>query len=254
MAQSICEWRTVWVTGASSGLGYELAKLLSGDAEHVAVSARSVGPLKELEASHSNVTAYPVDVIDIDAVGACVEKIETTYGFIDLAVLNAGTWQLMDAADIDLKAVQYGIEVNYMGIINALHSVLPGMLSRGQGHISITASVSGYRGLPGAIAYGPTKAALINLAETLRLELAPHGIVVSLINPGFVDTPMTQNNPFPMPGLIPAQLAARKMLVGLKRQKFEISFPLGFVFAMKLLSHLPYSLYFWIVRRFVMRK
>jgi len=254
MAQASPFWGIAWVTGASSGLGYEFAKLLSAEAEHVVVSARSTDSLNNLATNNANVTAFPVDVSDVDAIAACVKKIEIVHGPIDLAVLNAGTWQLMDTADFDLKAVRQGIEVNYMGICNALDAILPGMLSRGRGHISITASVSGYRGLPGAIAYGPTKAALINLAETLRLELAPHGIVVSLVNPGFVDTPMTRSNPFPMPGLMPVALAANKMLAGLKRRKFEIVFPISFVLAMKLLRLLPDVGYFWFVRRFVMKK
>jgi short-subunit dehydrogenase len=254
VTKAVHSWGTVWVTGSSSGLGYELAKLLSDEAEHVAVSARSVDRLNNLAENFTNIMPFPVDVTDAAGVVACVDKVESDCGPIGLAVLNAGTWRMMDAAEFDLRAIRQGIEVNYMGIINALHVVLPRMLSRGHGHISITASVSGYRGLPGAIAYGPTKAALINLAETLRLELAPHGIVVSLVNPGFVDTPMTQENRFPMPGLMPAKLAAKKMLVGLKRRQFEIVFPFSFVSAMKLLRLLPNAGYFWVVRRFVMKK
>lgn len=254
MAQRSLPWKCAWVTGASSGLGYELAGLLTREAAHVAVSARSGEALDTLAGEHGNVSAYALDVSDAQAVGACVEKIEAAHGPIDLAVLNAGTWQLMKAAEFDLKAVRQGIEVNYLGVCNALDAILPGMIARRRGHISITASVSGYRGLPGSLAYAPTKAALINLAEILRLELAPYGIVVSLVNPGFVDTPMTRENRFPMPGLMPVKLAAGKMLAGLKQQKFEIVFPVGFVMAMKSLRLLPHIGYFWVVRRFLMKK
>ena len=172
-------------------------------------------------------------------------------GPIDLAVLNAGTWKMMGVDDFDLAAIRRGVEVNYMGVVNALDALLPRMLERGRGHIAIVASVAGYRGLPNSLAYGPTKAALINLAETLQTELAPRGITVSVVNPGFVDTPMTRDNPFPMPGIIPAPEAAQALLAGLRRKRFEIAFPRGFAAAMKILRLLPNALFFWVVRRFI---
>ena len=153
----------------------------------------------------------------------------------------------------DLAAIRKGAEVNLMAVMNALDALLPRMIKRRAGHIAIVASVAGYRGLPRSLAYGPTKAALINLAETLNAELAPHGITVSIINPGFVDTPMTQGNPFPMPGIVSARKAAEEILAGLTRGKFEIAFPRGFVFGMKLLKILPDWLYFPFIRRFIMR-
>jgi len=127
-------------------------------------------------------------------------------------------------------------------------------LARKKGHIAITASVAGYRGLPGAIAYSPTKAALINLAEILHAELSPQGITISLVNPGFVDTPMTQDNPFPMPQIITSKQAATRMLEGLKKQKFEINFPYRFTLMMKLLRILPDTVFFWLMRRLTGKK
>jgi short-subunit dehydrogenase len=247
-------WKTVWITGASSGIGLELARLLDGNVTHLAVSARSQDKLNALAAQCKNVISYPLDVTDADAVTASVGDIETTAGPIDLAVLNAGSWQLMDIADLDLSAIRTGIEVNYMGVVHAINALLPGMLARGAGHIVIVASVAGYRGLPRSVAYGPTKAALINLAETLRTELGPRGITVSLVNPGFVDTPMTRDNPFPMPGIIPAKEAAQRLLVGLERGKYEIVFPRAFVFAMKLLRLLPNAMFFWVARTFLLKR
>ena len=247
-------WQTAWITGASSGIGRELATLLDGKLAHVAVSARSGDSLETLAAQCSTVVAYPLDVTDADAVVACVGDIEAAAGPIDLAVLNAGAWQLMDVAELDLAAIRTGIEVNYMGVVHAINALLPGMLARGRGHIAIVASVAGYRGLPRSAAYGPTKAALINLAETLRTELVPRGITVSVVNPGFVDTPMTRDNPFPMPLIISAQQAAQSLLSGLQRQQSEIIFPRAFVFAMKLLRLLPNAAFFWVCRTFLLRR
>ena len=216
MGEAHIAWKTAWITGASSGIGLELARLLDGKVTHLAVSARSQDKLSKLAAQ-----------------------------------CNAGVWQLMDVAELDLKAIRTGIEVNYMGVVHAINALLPGMLARGAGQIAIVASVAGYRGLPRSAAYGPTKAALINLAETLRTELAPRGITVSVVNPGFVDTPMTRDNPFPMPNIISAKDAAQSLLAGLERRKYEIIFPRAFVFAMKLLRLLPNAMYFWVARNFL---
>jgi len=254
MGEAHIAWKTAWITGASSGIGLELARLLDGKVTHLAVAARSQDKLSKLAAQCKNVVSYPLDVTDADAVVDSVGDIEAAAGPIDLAVLNAGVWQLMDVAEHDLKAIRTGIEVNYMGVVHAINALLPGMLARGAGQIAIVASVAGYRGLPRSAAYGPTKAALINLAETLRTELAPRGITVSVVNPGFVDTPMTRDNPFPMPNIISAKDAAQSLLAGLERRKYEIIFPRAFVFAMKLLRLLPNAMYFWVVRTFLSKR
>lgn len=254
MEQKLSAWDTVWITGASSGLGLELAKQLNDRVGHLAVSARSADMLSDIAGALANANSYPLDVSDAKAVKKCVSGIEAAAGPIDLAILNAGVWQIMDAETLDVDAVRRGIDVNYMGVVHAISAVLPGMLERGRGHIAIIASVSGYRGLPRAAAYGPTKAALINLAETLHAELAPRGIVVSIVNPGFVDTPMTRGNPFPMPGLMPVEIAAARLLSGLERQKYEVVFPRRLVYVMKLLRLLPNALFFWVIRTFVMSK
>lgn len=254
MGEAHIAWKTAWITGASSGIGLELARLLDGKVAHLAVSARSQDKLSKLAAQCKNVVSYPLDVTDANAVADSVGDIEAAAGPIDLAVLNAGVWQLMDVAELDLKAIRTGIEVNYMGVVHAIDALLPGMLARGAGQIAIVASVAGYRGLPRSAAYGPTKAALINLAETLRTELAPRGITVSVVNPGFVDTPMTRDNPFPMPNIISAKDAAQSLLAGLERRKFEIIFPRAFVFAMKLLRLLPNAMYFWVARTFLVKR
>jgi len=245
-------WNVAWIVGASSGIGRELATLLDGKAGKVVVSARSADKLDELADAYDTVKPYPLDVSDEHAVAGCVDTIERESGPIDLAVLSAGAWTILDPAEIDIAAIRNGVEVNYMGVVNALAALVPRMRERGRGHIAIVASVAGYRGLPRSAAYGPTKAALINLAETLRSELAPHGITVSVVNPGFVDTPMTRDNPFPMPGIMPAGDAARALLAGLENRHYEIIFPRGFVYALKLLRIVPNRLFFWYVSKFVM--
>ncbi len=141
------------------------------------------------------------------------------------------------------------LDINYLGALHVLDAVLPHLLARGQGHLSLVASVAGYRGLPNSLAYGPTKAALINLAETLYADLRPRGLGVSLVNPGFVETPLTAQNRFPMPGLITPEQAAWAMVQGWQRGRFELHFPKRFTLWMKLWQWLPYRLYLPLVTR-----
>ena len=241
----------VWITGASSGIGRELARRVARTAAHVSVSARSLDKLRSLADECRNISAHPVDVADADAVRGVLEQIRSGHGDIDTAILNAGIWRLMDAVDLDADFARAAMLVNYLGVVNALSVLIPAMRARGRGHIVIVASVAGYRGLPKSISYGPTKAALINLAETLRCELEPLGIRVTLVNPGFVDTPMTQSNPFPMPGIVSADAAAATILEGLRARRYEIVFPTWFAAAMKILRIVPNGAYFWLVRTFV---
>jgi short-subunit dehydrogenase len=155
----------------------------------------------------------------------------------------------MRATAIDLPDLLRHHEVNTVGALHLLHAVIPPMLARGQGHLSLVSSVAGFRGLPQSLAYGPTKAALINLAETLYLDLQPRGLGVSVINPGFVQTPLTAHNDFHMPALISPEEAAQAIVQGWSRGEFEIHFPKRFTRVMKLLRLLPYRLYFAAVRR-----
>jgi short-subunit dehydrogenase len=247
------DWRTVWIVGASSGLGLELAKLLDGRVSTVAVSARSEDSLKALQAKSRTVAAYPLDVTDEEAVARCVREIETAHRPIDLVVLSAGTWEIVSPPDLDVNAFRKSMEVNFMGVVNVLAHVLPAMTSRGEGQVAIVASVAGYRGLPKAAAYGPTKAALINLAESLRPELAAQGVAVSIVNPGFVDTPMTASNEFPMPFLMPADVAAGRLLSGLANKDYEIVFPRRLAWGMKALRLMPNVLFLWVVRKFMLK-
>ena len=243
---ALLPWKVVWVTGASTGIGREIALQLAASGVQVAASARSADKLANIG---SGIAAYPVDVTDVEALKLTVAKIERELGPIDLTIWGAGTYEAVEATEIDPAKFAHMLNTNYMGVINCISAVLPAMLARGSGHMSWIASVSGYRGLPKAAAYGPTKAALISLAESLKPELALKGIAVSIINPGFVETPMTSKNDFPMPFLMKPEDAARRTIAGLAKGKFEIAYPTRFVAILKFMRILPYSLYFWLVTK-----
>ncbi|WP_027834653.1 SDR family NAD(P)-dependent oxidoreductase [Maritalea myrionectae] len=238
----------IWITGASTGIGRALAKKLDADGALVSVSARSEDKLNSLVSEGQNIRAFPVDVTDVSMMNAAIDMIADRAP-IDFVVLGAGAWTIMDSDQMDMAPIRTGMEVNYFGTLNAVDKLIPMMKTRGVGHIAIIASVAGYRGLPRSIAYSPTKAALINLAEILKVELEPHNIGVSIVNPGFVDTPLTQDNPFPMPGLMSADEAADALYKGLAKRKFEISFPFGFTLVMKMLRVAPNWLYLFVMRR-----
>lgn len=251
--QPALPWRTTWIIGASSGLGAALAKLLDGRVGTVAVSARSADSLTALQASTQTLAAYPLDVTDEDAVARCYRDIEKSHGPIDLVVLSAGTWEVVSPPDLDPSAFKKSMDVNFMGVVNVLAKIVPDMMRRESGQIAIVSSVAGYRGLPKAAAYGSTKAALINLAESLYPELAEKGVTLSIVNPGFVDTPMTAVNDFPMPFLMPVDAAAQRLLRGLERKNYEITFPRRFTWMLKALRLLPNAVFFWVVRTFMLR-
>lgn len=242
-------WKTTWITGASTGIGRELALLLAADGVTVAVSARSTEKLDELAGLHPNIKAFPLDVTVPADVEFTYGRIVEAHGPIDLAILNAGIWHPMQASLFDADRVTRSMNVNYLGIVNALAPLIPAMVAAGRGQLALVGSVAGYRGLPKAAAYAPSKAAVIALAEVLRLELQRHGIVVSLINPGFVETPMTAVNDFPMPFMLKPDDAAARILRGLSRGHFEIAFPWQLVAMLKLLRLMPNSLYLRVAGR-----
>jgi short-subunit dehydrogenase len=237
-------WRTAWITGASSGIGRELALQLAQKGVAIAGSARSQDKLRALTAEDGHIGSYPVDVTDRAGLAEIHKRIVSDFGSIDLAILNAGVWHPMRATEYSVELAAESLAVNYLGVSNALEVLIPAMKAAGRGHIALVASVAGYRGLPMAAAYAPSKAAVISLAEVLRLELASHGIIVSLINPGFVDTPMTASNAFPMPFIVEPKDAAGRIIQGLAKRRFEIAFPWQLVTILKLGRILPYSLYF----------
>ncbi len=243
----------VWITGASSGLGREVALQMARSGWRVAVSARNAEALQKLAQEVPNIFVYPADITDAEAIKNTVASIEATHGAIMVAVLNAGTYLPDDATTLDAQVFANTINTNLNGTVHCVAALLPFMLKRGAGQIALVSSVAGYRGLPRSLAYGASKAALNNFAEALWFDVAAKGIKVQLICPGFVRTPLTDKNTFPMPALMEVDAAASRLIAGLGSDKFEITFPRRFTYVLKALSLLPASLYLPLVRWATMR-
>ena len=247
----INNWRskTVWLVGASSGIGRATAHALHVQGAKVIVSARNQQALDTFAAEHPGAMVLAMDASDAVSVEAAAQTVLSA-GPLDLVLYCAGYYKEMRATQFDLANMLRHNQVNYVGALYLLSAVLPHFLARKAGHISLVSSVAGYRGLPQGLAYGPTKAALINLAETLYVDLKDSQVGVSLICPGFVETPLTAQNKFSMPGLIKPEQAADEILRGWAKGQFEIHFPKRFTFFMKALALLPAALYFPVVRKF----
>ncbi len=241
--------RTAWLVGASSGIGRATAERLHARGARVVVSARSAPALDEFVAAHAGSDSIALDVTDREAMRDAAARVVSVHGRLDMVVYCAATYAPMRAEGFDLEVALRHLQVNYVGALHLLDAVLPQLRRQRRGHLSLMASVAGYRGLPQSLAYGPTKAALINLAETLYLDLQPLGVGVSVVNPGFVDTPLTAGNEFRMPALLTPEQAAREIVQGWERGDFEIHFPKRFTLWLKMLRHLAYGPYFAAVRR-----
>jgi NAD(P)-dependent dehydrogenase (short-subunit alcohol dehydrogenase family) len=247
----IPDWRgrVVWLLGASSGIGAACAERLHAAGAQVVVSARRAVVLQAMAQRLPGLHALPCDAGDGESLRAAAADVVRAHGRIDLAAYCAGHYRAQDATQFDLAEMLRHLDINYTGALRWLDVLLPQLLAQGHGHLSLVASVAGYRGLPQALGYGPTKAALNNLADGLYLDLAPRGLGVSVVNPGFVDTPMTAQNRFRMPALVTPEEAARAMVAGWQAGAFEIHFPWRFTAVLKTLSHLGHGAYFRLVRR-----
>lgn len=234
-----------WVIGGSTGIGRACAEALRERGARVAVSARDEAALLAMP----GIVPLPLDVNDTAALSVAAARLQQDWGGLDLMLYCAGTYTPMRATAFALDVALRHDAVNYQGALRALAAVLPMLLAQGRGHIALVSSVAGWGGLPQALAYGPTKAALINLAETLYLDLRPRGLGVHVINPGFVDTPLTRQNTFAMPALQTPQQAAAAILRGLEQGQFDIHFPKRFTLLLKLLRLLPRALYFPLIHR-----
>jgi short-subunit dehydrogenase len=241
----------VWVIGASTGIGAATARSLLSQGARVAVSARNADLLAQVAAGSPRALIEPLDFTDSTQVSAAWERVRKAWNGVDLVLVVAGTHAEIRAWELTESNAMALLHTNLHGVISTVATVLPALLAQGNGALGIVASVAGYRGLPKALIYGASKAALINFSETLYLDLHPRGIGVYLINPGFVKTPLTERNDFSMPHLISAEEAAASLIAGLRAGKFEIHFPKAFTRQLKLLRVLPYRLYFAIVGRLV---
>lgn len=250
----ITNWQgqRVWLIGASTGIGRSLAEALHARGAQVIISARQQASLMEFVAQHPGSQALTLDVTDREAVEHAAQQLNAQGG-LDLVCYCAGHYKPMRADAIDLDELLRHQQVNQTGALHVVAAVVPAMLSAARDgrspHLSLVASVAGLRGLPQSLAYGPTKAALINLAETLFLDLRPKGVAVSVVNPGFVATPLTAQNDFHMPALLTPAQAAQAMLQGWQHGAFQIHFPRRFTAWLQLLRVLPYSWYFALVHR-----
>lgn len=250
----ITNWQDqrVWLIGASTGIGRALAETMHARGAQVIVSARQQEPLLEFQMQHPGSQALLLDVTDREAVANAAHQLNAQGG-LDLVCFCAGHYKPMRADAMDLDELLLHQQVNQIGALHVVAAVVPAMLSAARDgrtpHLSLVASVAGWRGLPQSLAYGPTKAALINLAETLFLDLRPKGVAVSVISPGFVATPLTAQNDFYMPALLTPAQAAQAIVQGWQRGAFAIHFPRRFTFWLQLLRVLPYRWYFALVHR-----
>jgi NADP-dependent 3-hydroxy acid dehydrogenase YdfG len=242
----------VWLTGASSGIGAALVTKLVERGARVAITARRVDLLESIASRGSSLLVVPADVTDAAAVAAAVRRIESEWGGIDLAIFNAGgSVAPSEGREPKFVAHEYvsTMALNYSSVVYGVEAVLPGMLARGSGHIAAVASLAGYRPSAVALPYSVSKAAVIHLMEGLRLSVAGRGVTVTVINPGFVKTPLTARHTFRMPFLIEADDAAERIVRGLERGKGEIHFPAPLSWTVKLLRMLPDGVYARIIRR-----
>ncbi|BDX22394.1 oxidoreductase [Polynucleobacter sp. TUM22923] len=242
----------IWIIGASSGIGEACARALSNAGARVAISARRKERLTALENSVQGITlVVPADITDTAQINTAYQTIVEQWGGVDLLLFVSGVYTPLRADNFDFELARQTVDANLLGPMRAVACVLPDMLKNHSGHIAIVGSVAGYSGLPKALAYGPSKAGIINFCETLYYDLLPEGVSVHMISPGFVATEATAQNDFEMPALITAEEAATEILAGISAGKFDIHFPKRFSGFLKFLRILPYPLYFWFVRRFV---
>ncbi len=239
-----------WVTGAGSGIGRALAKRLAEDGWTVAASARTARDLDSLAAEvPGRITSFLLDVTDEKAAAATGARIEATLGPVELAVFNAGSYFPTTAQEFSVGNFKRTVDVNLMGVVNCMGPVVPTMVARRAGHIAIMGSVAGFVGLPTAASYGATKAALNAMAEAFKPDFDRYGVTITVINPGFVKTPATDKNSFPMPFLIGTDEAVEHIMRGLERKSFAINFPWQMVISIRLLAALPHWAKFAITRR-----
>ncbi len=242
--------KKIWITGASSGIGKALALKFAKEGWIVAISARRENLLNEISESNENIHSFPLDVTDKQKCNNTFQEIINKFENIDICFFSTGTWNPAKEKDIDIDQIEKTMKVNFFGTLNCIKTVEEYFKKRKDGHISIVSSIAGYRGLPNSTGYGPSKAALNNLAESLYFDFGRYNVRVSLISPGFIKTPMTDKNQFKMPFLKTSEYAAEKIYNGLVNgSSFEIDFPKELTMILKILKILPNRLYLYLIKK-----
>ena len=240
--------KVIWITGASSGIGKALALKFANEGWIVAASARRENLLQDLHKENNNIYPFPLDVTNIDQCKSIFKTIIDKFNDIEISIFGTGMHDPKSEKKFNLDKIRKIMEVNYFGTMNSINSVYDYYSDKKSGQISIISSVAGYRGLPAAGAYCASKSALISYAESLHFEMRRRNVRVSIVNPGFIKTPMTDQNDFPMPMIKSPEFAAEQIYIGLTKKKgFEIHFPKGFTYILKFLRILPNSIYFKLI-------
>ena len=245
--------KKIWITGASSGIGKALAEKFALEGWRVAVSARRKEILDEM-ADNKNISSYPLDVTNQEQINDVFSKIISEFGNLDLCVFSSGTYDPKLEQEINIQQNKFVMETNFFGVLHCIKSIEKYFKDRRDGHISVVSSIAAYRGLPNSSGYGPSKAALTNLTESLYFDFKKYNVRISLVSPGFIKTPLTDKNEFPMPFIKSPEFAAEKMFDGLTKSKaFEIHFPKALTMLLKLLRILPYRIYLFLIDKGVKR-
>ncbi len=245
--------KKIWITGASSGIGKAVAEKFAREGWKVAVSARRKEILDNM-AQNQNISSFQLDVTNRDQINNVFKNILDEFGDLDLCLFSSGTYEPRDEQNIDPDKIKNVMNVNFLGVIDCVKTVEEYFKNKKGGHISIVSSIAGYRGLPNSSGYGPSKAALTNFSESIYFDFKKFGVRVSVVSPGFIKTPLTDKNEFPMPFLKTPDYAAEKIYNGLiKSSSFEIHFPKGLTLTLKFLRILPYKLYLFLVDKLVKR-
>ena len=245
--------KKIWITGASSGIGKAVAEKFAAEGWMVAASARRQEILNKM-AENQNIFAYPLDVTQKENVTKTFNNIIEDFKNVDICLFCSGTYDPKLEQEINIEQNKFVMETNYFGVLNCIKAVETYFKNKKSGQISIVSSIAAYRGLPNSSGYGPSKAALTNLTESIYFDFKKHNVKISLVSPGFIKTPLTDKNEFPMPFIRSPEFAADKIFQGLtKKNIFEIHFPLGLTLTLKFLRILPYKLYLFLIDKFVKR-
>ncbi|WP_171006821.1 SDR family NAD(P)-dependent oxidoreductase [Shimia litoralis] len=227
--------KTYWLVGASEGMGRALAHELNDAGARLILSARNRDRLTSLCSELRNAQAVPLDVTDLEAVRDAARQL----GHIDGVIYNAGAYDPMPAQEWDSDAALQMVDVNFVGAMRVLGEIVPRFVQQGYGDITLVGSLAGYHGLPAAVGYGASKAALLSLAETMRFDLRESGVVVRIVNPGFIKTRLTEKNDFKMPMLMSPETAAHRVFKAMRSRRFRTDFPAPFSWGIRIVGLIP---------------